>query len=160
MICKVKMTNSELMLASQLGVMRRVASRQRNLPDTTNTKHHWDADIVGAIAEMAYCKRYNLYWNPSINVGGEPDIEGLHIRATTLAHGKLIIREHERHKPNLPYFLIIVQDAECTIAGWAYADDVRQDKFYRPKDETGDAAWWYPQHLLRTDNPLENPAHA
>jgi hypothetical protein len=157
MICRVDLTNSELMLASQLGVMRRIASRQRNLPDTTNSKYHWDADIIGAIAEMAYCKRYNIYWCPTINVGGEPDIEGLHIRATTLSHGKLIIREYERDKPNLPYFLIIVQDAICTIAGWAYADEVRQQQFFRPKDETGDAAWWYPQHLLHTDNPFEYP---
>jgi hypothetical protein len=145
---KVKLTNSELMLAAQLGVMRRIASRQRNLPDTTNTKYRWDADITGAIAEFAFCKYFNLCWNPSVNVGGEPDIDGKHIRATTLPHGRLIIREHERDKPNMAYFLIIVQDAECTIVGWAFADEIRQDKFYHPKDETGDAAWWYPQELL------------
>lgn len=151
---KIKLTYPEIYIASQIGVMRNVASHQRNLPRTNrnsefNNDHQWETDINGAMAELAVAKFYNVYWNPSVNVGKLADVGKIQVRSNTRSNGHLIIRK--RDNDDEIFMLVICQNPEFTIVGWKLALEAKTPQFYRPENKFGVEAWWVDQENLNTN---------
>lgn len=148
---KIELTNVELLIASQVGAMRRVASIQRHLTNQKQSnKSQWEIDIDGAAAEMAVAKYLNVYWLPTVNAGKAADVSGFQVRSTTREYGSLIIREND--VKNEKYILVISQAKTFIIVGWIWCDEGKQEKFWKTKDENGLPAWWVPQSELK---PME-----
>lgn len=151
---KVVLTHPEIYIASQIGVMRNVASHQRNLPRTNrdadaNNDHQWETDINGALAESAAAKAFGVYWNPSVNVGKLADVGNLQVRSNTRKNGHLIIRGSDKDEEI--FLLVICRNPEFYLVGWMRASDAKVDKFYRPANQYGVEAWWVDQDSLRKD---------
>lgn len=150
------LTHPEIYVASQIGVMRNVASHQLKLPRTNrnedqNNDHQWETDINGALAEMVVAKAHGVYWLPTVNVGKKADVGMVQVRSNTRKNGHLIIRE--RDVKNEIYLLVICRNPSFTIAGWMWSDHAKQDRFYRPANKDGVAAWWVDQSALE-QSPL------
>ena len=147
----IKLSNAELYVAGHVGTMRRVASIQKKIPDTKNSKRgFWETDADGAAAEMAVAKYFGVYWVPSVNAGKASDVLNFQVRSTSWQNGKLIIRTKD--KKNEKYILVTVNVDICNIVGWTWADDAKKEKFWKPEDHTGESAWWVPQSELQ---PME-----
>jgi len=156
----ITLANPEIYVASQIGVMRNVASHQRKLPRTNrsaefNNDHQWETDINGALAEIAVAKCFGVYWNPSVNVGKAADVGKVQVRSNTRKNGHLIIRQ--RDNDDEIFMLVICQNPVFHIAGWIMASDAKIPKFYRPENQYGVEAWWVDQESLNT-NPLPEGA--
>jgi hypothetical protein len=148
---EVILNNVELMVAAQVGSMRRVASIQRKLNNKLHSaKSEWAMDIDGAASEMAAAKYLNIYWVPTVNAGKAADVAGFQVRSTNHEHGKLVIREND--VKNEKYILVISQPPTFKIIGWIWANDAKNEKYWRPPDDTGGGAWWVPQAVLE---PME-----
>jgi hypothetical protein len=152
----IQLTSPEIYIASQIGVMRNVASHQRNLPRgnrdaEANNDHQWETDINGALAELAVAKAYGVYWNPSVNVGKAADVGVIQVRSNTRKNGHLIIRKSD--KDHEPFMLVICQNPVFHIVGWMIAGEAKRDEFYRPADKFGVEAWWVDQASLNK-NPI------
>ena len=150
----VTLTAPENYIAAQIGVMRNVASHQRNLPRTNrdaeaNNDHQWETDINGALAEIAVAKAYGVYWDPSVNVGKAADVGIIQVRSNTRKNGHLIVRKSD--KDNEPFMLVICQNPNFHIVGWMIAGDAKKPEFYRPADKYGVEAWWVDQQSLCKD---------
>ena len=151
---KVTLTYPEIYVASQIGVMRNVASHQRELPRTNrsaefNNDHQWETDINGALAEISVAKVFGVYWNPSVNVGKAADVGTIQVRSNTRKNGHLIIRK--RDKDDEIFMLVICQNPIFHIVGWIKACDAKVPCFYRPENKYGVEAWWVDQGSLHTD---------
>lgn len=147
----VTLTNPEIYVASQIGVMRNVASHQRNLPRTNrsaeyNNDHQWETDINGALSEMAVAKAFGVYWNPTVNVGKLADVGKIQVRSNTRKNGHLIIRK--RDSDDEVFMLVLCNNPDFTLAGWIWSKDAKIQEFYRPENQYGVEAWWVSQDKL------------
>jgi hypothetical protein len=150
----ISLTGPETYIAAQIGVMRNVAAHQRGLPRGNrsaefNNAHQWETDVNGALAELAVAKAYGVYWNPSVNVGKAPDVGSLQVRSNTNKNGHLIIRESD--KDDEIFVLVICQNPDFHVVGWIPANEAKVDKFFRPANQYGVAAWWVDQASLRME---------
>lgn len=150
----IKLTHPEIYIASDIGVIRNVASHQRELPRgnrdaEANNDHQWETDINGALAEIAVAKAYGVYWNPSVNVGKAADVGIIQVRSNTRKNGHLIIRKSD--KDDEPFMLVICQNPEFHLVGWMYAKDAKVPEFYRPANKFGVEAWWVDQDRLHKE---------
>jgi len=147
---EIILSNAELMVAAQVGAMRRVSSIKRNF--NTHAKAfkpglEWVHDIDGAASEMAVAKMLNVYWVPSVNAGKAADVESFQIRSTNHEYGKLLIREHD--VKNEKYILVVSRHPLFKVVGWMWADEAKVDKYWKEPDDTGVGAWWVPQSDLK-----------
>lgn len=148
---KIDLTHIELLVAAQVGAIRRVASIKRDLLNQKQSKKsQWEIDVDGAAAEMAVAKYLGVYWVPTVNAGKAADVNGFQVRSTTRENGSLIIREND--VKNEKYILVISQAQTFTVVGWIWCHDGKQERFWKLKDENGLPAWWVPQSELQ---PME-----
>ena len=141
----VPLTPSEVLLAANVGVTRRVSSLKRKLPITAQWDHLWEGDIVGAIAEYAFCKGMGLFWNMSVNLGKVEDAAGYHIRSTSHPKGHLLIRKYDLDGR---YALVTVHGMTCTIVGYIHTSDAKNERYYKENENTDNGTYWVPQSDL------------
>lgn len=108
--------------------------------------------MLGAIGEYAYAIVTETCWRPAVGRldTQEGDVGGMQIKATALANGSLIVREHD--PPDRDYLLVIVpRDLRVNLAGWIAGADAKQSTFWRDRDRSRgvhQAAYFVPQHAL------------
>lgn len=155
---EVLLTLAEITMAADVGVLRHAASI-KNLSgpgkDRLNDEggNDWDADINGAICELAYAKQTNQYWGGHVNAGKAPDVGGMQVRSTPYVNGHLIVRPktatHKGDDPNDTFMLgLVFKLPTVVIVGSMLGRDAMIEEFYRPADRKGPAAWWVPQNRL------------
>lgn len=150
----VELSTPEIYIASQVGIMRNIASCQRKLesvarsPDAHNDAQ-WSMDINGAQGELAVAKAFGVYWNASVNSGKAADVRKIQVRTTTWATGRLIIRPKDSDEDL--FMLVHCRRPIFTLAGWMYGHEAKVEKFFREKDGTGDQAWWVDVEHLRKE---------
>lgn len=151
MTIAIHLNEVEMIVAAQVGSMRRIASMKRQLNHNIHSeKSDWNMDIYGAAAEMAVGKHFNIYWKPTVNAGKAPDVGRFQVRATTHQNGHLLIREND--EKNEQFIFVTADQQTFKIIGWIWSDDAKKDKFWKPADHTGAGAWWVPQSALQ---PME-----
>jgi hypothetical protein len=141
----------EMYIASQVGTMRYIASRQKNFQDR-GIANDWDGDCNGAIGELAVAKSLRIYWNPTLNSGKKPDVSGYQVRATTRKNGCLIIRPNDKLEE--VYILATFKFPIVRLCGWMWLSEAKIQKFHRPEDNMGPEAYWVHQNdLMHTPLP-------
>jgi hypothetical protein len=76
---KVVLTNREMSLAAECGIMRNLAAIIDNRPDANGFADEtggWNAHIEGACGEVAAAKLLGRFWSPTVNTFHAPDIAG------------------------------------------------------------------------------------
>ena len=146
----IRLNWSEMLLGGLAGLIRRVNSLAKNLPEPygwDDKRDPWSSDIRSACAEMAVAKHMNRYWVPADSAFSDLDADvggNIHVRSTRIRRGSLIL--HDRDKPGW-YVLVIDRMPEFDIAGWIHTDDGIREEFYRDPG-TGRPAYFVPQGKL------------
>lgn len=144
---KVKLEPHEIRQAARTGIERRVQSL--SLPDRhgyDDSEDGWDNDIVGAIAECAFCKATGRYWDGGVNTfkeGGDAG-DSVEVRWTEPHNNSLIVREDDDDDQ---WFVLVtgreptlrihgyIQGKEAKKKKWRKAPNGREPAYFVPKDE-------------------------
>jgi len=155
----ISLTKSEVLMASHVGIMRRIDSLFKNYNDTVlDRKLHannseWAFDIDGACAELAVAKAMGVHWSGHIGSFKEPDVSEIHVRSTSRKNGHLIIRDNDPEK--YTYMLVITECPNYIIVGGISGKKAKS----LPKkdaDENGAGAWWIGQESLHDPQMIFN----
>ena len=145
----------ECVTAANVALNRKLASRFKKLKQRTFGKKgrdDWKDDIEGAMAEMAFCKHFGMYWDGSVNTFKMPDVPNtnIQIRSTDRNLGRLIIREGD--PANDLYILVVGLIPNYKIIGGLFAHQGKLDEFIdNPNNQS--PCWMIPQDKL---SPIEN----
>lgn len=150
----VQLTLSEISTAANVGVRRRLASLAQSLRDKGGVvKHEWEMDIIGAIGELSVAKGLGLYWPAGVNTWKLPDVGALHVRTTTHADGRLLIRPNDGYGI---YILVVVgRVGQARLAGWIDFKDVRNPEWFTQPDANRPGCWAIPQSALKPMSELK-----
>lgn len=148
---RIELDHRELMMAGQVGLMRRIKSISKGYDKNKHAvKSDWQTDIDGAAAEMAVAKWLGIYWGGHEGTFKAPDVGPYHVRSTTHANGHLLIRPDD--DANDICFLVITDPPIYSIIGSLRAGAGMLDVYWRPADTKGGGAWWVPQGKI---DPIE-----
>lgn len=107
--------------------------------------------VIGELGELALAKHFDLPKSSSAKPFESGDVaDGYEVRATEHDGGHLLIYDSD---PDLRYFLAVVsfsQNITVELPGWAWAREVRKDRFLRDSDPP---CYWIPQSELNPINP-------
>jgi len=149
----VRLSWSEVRLASVIGVARRIASLAKGLTDVNGeVSNPWGVDIEGACYELAVCKLMGWWWPATVNTGKAPDVNGHQVRGTTCLGGRLILRGHD--DPQAAYIFVVGSAPNYQVVGWELGVRVMRDEF---KDAPAGrrTAWFVPRSALRPMTEIE-----
>lgn len=144
------------MIAATTGVVRRISSIQRGLKNSHGLEGgmDWQFDICGAMAEMAFAKWKNLYWNSSVWSMKGPDVDAFQIRSCSHHNGGLILRKNDN--PDSIYWL--VTGSEITefflIRGFIKGSDGMVEKWWGNPNPKRPPCWTIPSEELRLDDQV------
>ena len=148
---KIILEPYEVLMAAEVGIRRRVASMRRNNYgewDYFNSANldAWHVDIEGAIAELAFARSINAYWDGSVNTGKAADVAGYQVRYTHHKNGSLVIRERDPDCDE--YVLVIGRHPVYFIHGKIMGGDAKKPEFLRDPHGRNQPAWFVPQEKL------------
>lgn len=114
----------ELEMAASVGVRRNLeAIASGRTPNWGTPDDCWKTHIVGALAELAFAKWAQVYWEGSINTfRGRADVAGVEVRWAKDGELKILPSE-VREKPNTKFVLVIGTTPKFEVVGWAHARD-------------------------------------
>lgn len=147
---EVNLTPFEIIMGAGVGLRRRTASMRRGNQDNDyfsgTGRTHWDVDIEGALAELAFAKFLGVYWDGSVNTGKAPDVGGYQVRHTDLERGCLIIRRRDSADER---YVLVTGDhrAGYMVRGWKFGHEAMVDEFIRDPGKKNEA-WFVPQSEL------------
>lgn len=116
------------------------------------------ANVVGARAELAVARAYDVPWFPMRSSAAErhaPDVGNVDVRATVWTTGCLLLRPGDPgHRANV---LVVVGGGRIgyRIVGWAWGNDVMRPRWWRT--DRPPPCWMFPQSLLHDPGSL--PLH-
>lgn len=134
MIIKVKLNQAEMAACRVLGNLRSIAARGASVKDVQMGKNDpLDIDEDGVIGEYAFCKHWNICFDPTASPRGESydcELKGkkIDVKSTRLKNGRLT----KTLKPNNVvdiYALAIIDGDLITFPGYALAKELcREDR--------------------------------
>lgn len=141
---------NKMIIARWVGAIRALESKTRGLKDRHGMS--WDcldAQIEGAVGELAVAKALNVYWNGSVNTLRALDLSGIQVRTHSQRDYDLIVWPDD--SPDDLYVLVTGKMPEYRIHGWIRGSDAMQDHWLK---EHGDRppAYVVPQDALQ---PIE-----
>lgn len=153
----VTLTVGEVAMAKEVG--RR---RQRRAESKRHRRYGQAADqapadhVLGALGEAAVAKALNRFWaQPDFADRQVGDVgPGIHVRATDLVDGSLIIHEAD---PDEGIFILAIKRAELrgahwNVVGWIYGADGKEESRYW-RENVRHPAFFIPQQELA---PIEH----
>ena len=146
---KIKLTVSEIRVAAQVGVARKLSSMEKNLNqnESYNYQKAWDYDINGAAAELAFCKWKGIHWSASVdNFTGADVGDDIQIRNAQKDDGSLAIKEHDQN--DHVFVLLTGRIPEFTLRGWIRGKDGKKPH-WKSNINKGQDTWLVPQEALR-----------
>ena len=149
---KIVLTESEITIASTVGIKRQLECIRNKLQD----KHGhdgagWNLHVEGACGELVVAKALGLYWDGSVNTfkTGD-DVPGLQVRTRSKDWYELIIRKDD--DPDAKFVLVTGVCPVYRIHGWMLGSDAMQEKWL--KEYGGrEAAYFVPQDALLRSRP-------
>lgn len=128
---KVELSQTEYMLATQIGMMRHQMNRAAGVknPAFVAPERQMRIETIGVMAELAFCKWANLYPNLDVvNQSSTPDLiyEGwkCDIKATDREDGQLIVPVRKKKGASDVYILGIIHDNSVDFSGFATEDEI------------------------------------
>jgi|SRR5215831_1237234 len=86
---------SQVFLGAQAGLMRQILAKRDGRPEVHGAvPQSWEANVVGAIGEVALAQHLGLYWHPvqALDRGRDrPDVGPFEVRTTTANPGHLLL---------------------------------------------------------------------
>jgi hypothetical protein len=150
----ITLESSEMIFAINAGAMRRVYNLQRGLRDKYGlVKHPWQADIEGAMAEMAVAKAFDVFWSGSIGKLHAMDAGNYQVRYTPYETGHLVLNPADDDSQT--FIFVTGGDGQYHLRGYAIAGEVKLEEFYTSK-VPGRYAYFVPQDMLRPIEELRN----
>lgn len=135
MILTITLTDAEVATAKMIANLRSIVARANNVVDVRKTGNPLDMDELGMIAEFAFCKRWNVFLDPTpkIRSGGYDCIlnkQRIDVKGTDLKNGRLVKTLKENEDVDC-YALGIVDGNTVTFPGWAFSAELCQPKNIR-----------------------------
>lgn len=129
---KIKLSNSQMMMAANVGVIRHLQFIKRNARPMygLDVPTDWKLQIEGAMSEYALAKYLNVHWE-GVGFPDADDVGNEDVRVTTHENGCLIL--HDRDKDDKKYWLLIGQNGEYEIKGYIFGRDGKQKKYWKEK---------------------------
>ena len=128
---KIELTDTEFLLATQVGMMRYTMNRAAGIENKTyvSKDRQMRLETIGVMAEMAFCKWANLYCNLDVRPqAGTSDLiyQGwkCDIKSTEIIDGQLIVPNWKKKGASDVYILGITQDLSVNFVGFATEDDI------------------------------------
>lgn len=126
----INLTNSQIMMVAQAGIIRHLQFLKRNARPMygldANTK--WELQIEGALGEYALAKCLGKHWE-GVGVAGGDDLGEEEVRMTEYSDGHLIL--HPADKDEKRYWLITGKNGKYIVRGFIYAKDGKLDKYWQ-----------------------------
>lgn len=144
---KVQLTNSEIMEAAFVGVLRVVKVLQEGRKETYGSELSgaWTRHIEGALGEKAVAKHYNIYWHGVNLIWGTDVGQKTEVRATKYANGHLILHDEDDDDKN--FWLVTGIMGKYEIRGWIRAGDGKNKRWWPGKNPER-PAYYVPQSEL------------
>lgn len=144
---KVKLTNSELVMAALIGCRRHIASlKLKQAHGATDT---WTINIEGACGELAAAKALNLFWDGGVNTFSAPDLQpNIQVRTSSNHDWGLIVRRND--KDDEIFVLVTGVSPEFVVRGWIVGKSAKNNKWFRTYNNRPEA-YFVPQSAL---NPV------
>jgi len=146
---KIELSPAEIMIASQVGIMRQVEDIKAKKKSFSGEKLElaWQRHIEGALTECAMAKYLNVYW--SKQAWPNPDVGNIDVRSTHWEFADL--RIEPKDPDNRKFYLLTGLNGTYTIRGWIYAKDAKQDKYLKTYDKEREMKYFVPQTDLNHD---------
>jgi len=152
----VRLTPSELFIGAQVAAMRRIKSLSRGGKEKHGlNRDPWDANINGALGEIAAAKALGRYWDASVDVFGRADIpandmfglNGIQIRTMGKNHFDLLIRPSDSDSD---VFVLVTSEQSplFIVHGWTTGAEAKQEQWLDMKGGRV-AAYFVPQKCLK-----------
>ena len=146
---KIILSSAEIMIASQVGIMRQIEDIKANKKSFSGEKPElaWQRHIEGALTECAMAKYLNVYWSKQSWL--HPDVGNIDVRSTHWEHGYLRIEPKDNN--DRKFYLLTGLNGTYTMRGWMYAKDAKQDKYLKTYDKEREMKYFVPQSDLIYD---------
>ncbi len=146
LLVKMELNSSELQQGSFIGMQRHNYAIYKGLRQRKGYKNPWDNVIEGALAEMAFAKLMNIYWDGKINKLTKGDVGFWEVRQTKHTDGCLRIAPTDNN--DAPYVLLTGQNGVYFVRGWMMGIEGKQQKYWRKMSDQGRYNFWVPQSDL------------
>lgn len=132
---KVTLSDREMIMCRLLGNLRTLTSRSDNT-QYTDVVYNLDIDEDGVIGELAFCKHWNIYFNPEATYRHHSfdavlKDKRVDVKATRVKSGRL--QASAKKNPDVDVFVLgIIDTNEVTFVGYATAENLyRQENFMK-----------------------------
>jgi hypothetical protein len=148
----VKLEWHEVVMASEIGRYRQLASIKRGLADKHGfSGDGWSEHVEGACGEMVVAKHLGVYWDGGINTFKEPDLPGIQVRTRSRHSFDLIVRPDDSDTDQ--FVLVTGHCPSYRIRGWILGRDAKKPEHL--KDHGGrPPAYFVPAELLLPTHSL------
>ena len=146
---KIILSSAEIMIASQVGIMRQIEDIKANKKSFSGEKPElaWQRHIEGALTECAMAKYLNVYW--SKQSWPHPDVGNIDVRSTHWEHGYLRIEPKDDN--DRKFYLLTGLNGTYTMRGWIYGETAKQEKYLKTYDKEREMKYFVPQSDLIYD---------
>ena len=146
---KIILSSAEIMIASQVGIMRQIEDIKAKKRPVSGEKPElaWQLHIEGALTECAMAKYLNVYW--SKQSWPHPDVGNIDVRSTHWEHGDLRIEPKDDN--DRKFYLLTGLNGTYTMRGWMYAETAKQEKYLKTYDKEREMKYFVPQSDLIYD---------
>ena len=146
---KIILSSAEIMIASQVGIMRQIEDIKANKKSFSGEKPElaWQRHIEGALTECAMAKYLNVYW--SKQSWPHPDVGNIDVRSTHWEHGDLRIEPKDDN--DRKFYLLTGLNGTYTMRGWIYGETAKQEKYLKTYDKEREMKYFVPQSDLIYD---------
>jgi len=133
MSISIALTDDDLNICRLLGNMRTLVARGNKVKDAKmGDLSGTEIDEDGVIAEYAFCKHFNIFFDPSAYPrSGSVDCvykgQRIDIKSTRYSTGRLLATLKKNEEVDV-YVLAIITGKEVIFPGWAYARDLYREE--------------------------------
>jgi len=149
---RVQLTPSEILQCAIWGSMRNIESGRMaaDKHGASSDRDGWQLNIMAVMAEAAWAKHRNIYYNASMNDYRAKDVGNYYqIRSSSIVYkSNACLRLHESDDDDLPYILALVGMRDVVFVGWMYGFCGKQPQFWRDRWGVGRPAFFIEQSDL------------
>jgi hypothetical protein len=147
---EVVLSNTQIMMAAQAGVLRHLQFLKRNARPMygLDVNTDWKLQIEGALSEYALAKHLGVHWE-GVGYPDADDVGKEDVRATEYDDGHLIL--HHRDKDNKNYWLLTGKNGHYKVRGFILGKNGKQQKYWQKREVKGRdrSAFFIPQSDLQ-----------
>ena len=123
----IELSPHELTTAAMVGVRRQISAMTKNREDYchNDSVDPFERHIMGAMAELAVARAFNLFWADGVGRVDGSDVGGLiEVRGRKIGGSGLDLGFKARgNKPDKPYLLVHCSLPRFRLIGWLYGSE-------------------------------------